>query len=296
MCNSDAFVYSFWYDKTGSVDRVSINEVLCIASYIANNNKFILYTYNPKDPYMLFLRDCISYVDNSKLFEIRDANEIINKREMFFDTGAGGGIAAFSDYFRYSLLCKFGGWWVDMDTICLRDFSVIRDNIVFASERKLYSSGIQAATCVIKSNKDSEVMNSINFIAKNKIDSYFSNRNTKIDKIPWGVIGPVFLSEFINLNNLQSHVAGPNVFCEIDWFCIEKFISPYAIVDFSNAYCLHMWNAMWERNGLPKNHTYPKGSIIEYFKERYLPKDVISKFQNIEIDFHSIIDMKFRNK
>lgn len=45
-----------------------------------------------------------------------------------------------------------------------------------------------------------------------------------------------------------------------------------------------------------KNHIYPKGSIIEYCKEKYLPKDVVSKFKNTEIDFYSIIDIKFRNK
>ena len=33
-----------------------------------------------------------------------------------------GSYAGFANFFRYELLRKRGGWWVDLDTICLRPF------------------------------------------------------------------------------------------------------------------------------------------------------------------------------
>ena len=42
--------------------------------------------------------------------------------------------AGFSNYFRYKLLLERGGWWVDLDTVCLKPFD-FDDEFVFSSEQ-----------------------------------------------------------------------------------------------------------------------------------------------------------------
>ena len=55
---------------------------------------------------------------------IRDANKIINREEIFYFANPATNepnIAPFSDLFRFKLLHEIGGWWCDVDTICLSD-------------------------------------------------------------------------------------------------------------------------------------------------------------------------------
>jgi hypothetical protein len=60
---------------------------------------------------------------------VRDANEIIAETHVFKNARQNT-FAAFSDFLRYKLLLDRGGWWVDVDTICLRPFD-FEDDYVF---------------------------------------------------------------------------------------------------------------------------------------------------------------------
>jgi hypothetical protein len=55
--------------------------------------------------------------------ELRDASEILPQARVFFygaRAGVGrGSVAVFSNLFRYHMLHRMGGWWVDTDVICL---------------------------------------------------------------------------------------------------------------------------------------------------------------------------------
>jgi hypothetical protein len=53
---------------------------------------------------------------------LRDANEVMPKENLFFLENSHSSkkdVAPFSDYFRLKFLHDFGGWWCDVDTICL---------------------------------------------------------------------------------------------------------------------------------------------------------------------------------
>lgn len=52
----------------------------------------------------------------------RDANDIIPIEEVFYYDNPHSGLqdlGPFSDLFRFKLLSERGGWWIDVDTICL---------------------------------------------------------------------------------------------------------------------------------------------------------------------------------
>ena len=67
-------------------------------------------------PYHLWLYDIPKNVPEGTI--IKDANEIIPKKDIFKHWS--GSLATFADIFRYKLLHKLGGWWVDLDLVCLR--------------------------------------------------------------------------------------------------------------------------------------------------------------------------------
>jgi len=80
-------------------------EKLSIASYIKNGHEFELFLYDANF-------ECPQGV------VVRDANEIISEKYIFLDSRES--YASFSDWFRFKMLFDLGGWWTDLDSVCLR--------------------------------------------------------------------------------------------------------------------------------------------------------------------------------
>ncbi len=100
-------------------------EQLCIASFLYHGCDFHLYTYG----------DVANVPDAEGHFVLMDANQIIPEKDIFI--AHGGSYGAFSDWFRWSLLCEKGNFWVDMDVICLKPF-VFNEDLVYGFEDKDY--------------------------------------------------------------------------------------------------------------------------------------------------------------
>jgi len=93
---------------------------------LANGHHYQLYVYN--------------HVANiPEGVEILDGHEIIPESERF--VSKRGSHALFSDWFRWELLYRKGGYWVDLDEVCLRSFDFAED-IVFGCEEPGRASNI----------------------------------------------------------------------------------------------------------------------------------------------------------
>src|SRR5437764_1467400 len=80
----------------------------CLQSFIEQGHAFHLYVYEP--------------VDVPDGVVLMDANEVIPFEEIFYyrdPTTGRKDLGPFSDLFRFRLLDMRGGWWVDVDTVCL---------------------------------------------------------------------------------------------------------------------------------------------------------------------------------
>ena len=97
--DATAVVQSIW------LGPLSVMERLVIASFGANGHEFHLYTYDQLD-------------DLPGGAVLKDAREVLPAKWVLRDSR--GSFAGFSDVFRYKLLLEKGGWWVDMDTVCLQ--------------------------------------------------------------------------------------------------------------------------------------------------------------------------------
>lgn len=97
---------------------LSLVERLSIKSFLANGSDFHLYTYEPIE----------NVPDGTTL---KDANEIVPQEDFF--VSKKGGLAGFSDFFRWHLLDRRGGVWVDLDVVCLKPFDM-EENIFFGLE------------------------------------------------------------------------------------------------------------------------------------------------------------------
>jgi len=92
-------VHGLWIGKLGDIQQLSIRSFLKIGH-----------------PYHLWVYDLPKNIPKGTI--IRDANEIFPKNMVFKHWS--GNLATFADMFRYKLLYKYGGWWVDLDLVCLK--------------------------------------------------------------------------------------------------------------------------------------------------------------------------------
>ncbi len=106
-------VQSLWIGE-----KLSKVAQLCIKSFLKNGNPFHLYTY-----------DSVEGIPEGTT--ILDANTILSKDLIF--TSHNGSVAHFADWFRWKMLEKQGGIWVDMDLIAVKQFD-FKEEILFGFE------------------------------------------------------------------------------------------------------------------------------------------------------------------
>jgi hypothetical protein len=112
-------------------NRLSRFEYNSIKSYLVAGYEYHLYTY-----------DKVDNIPENVI--IKDGNEILDKKEIFYYEGS---IAPFSDLFRYKLLYERGGVWTDCDIICMKQMSEDDNHeYIFVAERTILKGAF--ASCL----------------------------------------------------------------------------------------------------------------------------------------------------
>jgi hypothetical protein len=96
---ADTTIQSLWIGE-----RLSTIERLSIQSFLTNGHEYHLYVYSDvgEVPSGVVLKDASSIIPRDGIFTTR------------------GSLSIFSDWFRNELLFARGGYWVDLDVVCLR--------------------------------------------------------------------------------------------------------------------------------------------------------------------------------
>jgi len=83
-------------------------QLLSMESFVKQGHKYILWAYDVEKKKKIVPKGVI----------VKNGNDIIKKRYIFKHWS--GNLATFADMFRYKLLYDKGGWWADLDLICLK--------------------------------------------------------------------------------------------------------------------------------------------------------------------------------
>ena len=227
--------------------RLSPLEQLSIQSFLRNGHPFILYTYED-----------VANVPEGTL--IYDANEILPQSE--FDYTKFSSLGAFSDFFRHKMLLEKGGWWVDVDTVCVRPFR-FDTPYVFSSEATSTGTHTNSGNIKVPANSD--------------IEKYIWGECLKVDpsSIKWGAVGPALVSRAVEKFGLQEYVQPPVVFCPVPWWDVKTLVDPstdFKIEEETNA--VHLWGEMWNRRQVDKTK-FPTGSPYEILR-----RDAFQEYQD----------------
>ena len=223
----------------------TLNELsrLAIKSWINLGYKVHLWIYDPVNDPLL----------NNENIILKDANEI---HPLNVGDCVKQDILPFSDLWRYKLLYKFGGIWLDADMVLLQRIN--EDEIIISSEYTMKSGAYKshrdlvANIGVLKFNKNNEFL-------KQVIDKiYVSKRKAEFcDNMR------LFQKQIKNSGEYDNYVVPPRIYCPIPWWqCREQYYNKdykikYDVETPSNdyilktAYGIHLWN----------NFTYNKNKI-----------------------------------
>ncbi|MDR0559651.1 MAG: hypothetical protein LBG92_05740 [Prevotellaceae bacterium] len=240
MSDSNKIIQGLWVD--GQLKKL---QRLCIKSFIDNGHDFHLYTYNMD-------------INAPAGTVVKDAGAIIPEKNVFLD--GRGSLGAFSDWFRYRLLYETGGWWADVDMLCLKPFD-FEDDYVFSSENG--KNFVQETNVgVIKVPPKSDIMAyCLQYISKINLS----------DRIEWNSIGCCVVNSFIEKNREYNlYVQKPHIFCPIPYYYYSLMYNNVLIDLSEKSYGVHLWNEMLRGNNIDADSQFHKNSLYERLKNRCL--------------------------
>jgi len=242
-------IQSLWIGELGTMEK------LCIKSFLANGHPFHLYTYG-------------------ELEGVPEGTTVMNASEILpkGDVASFPTLQQFADYFRYKLLYERGGWWMDMDTVCLRPFEFKQDYVfarVVATNRPMVYNGF------IKVPAKSEIM--YNCYTRIEIMDAYSRSVADFQGL-----GPHMLTRLVSELKLNGYVVDGDTFDPVHWDKLHLLIDPAFKPDLSKSYTLHLFHAAW--NDGPEAHGrkmytdqhYSTDCIYERLKRRYLSSPKVS--------------------
>ena len=241
---NNKIINSMWIgDSLSNVEKLSIN------SFLKNGHDFHLYVYDDikEVPDGVVINDANTILDSSKIFKYKQMGG--RKGNIIGDEGFAG----FADWFRYVLLHKKGGWWSDLDSICLKKFDILRPYFFTT----LNGEGKWATNGIFKTQRNSLVM------------SFCINRCEEIgEDVGWMKTGPCLLRRAYLTHILDDFAKTEEIF---DLFKSgNKIFADNQNLDLRGVYSVHMYNSELAKRKIDKNGVFPKDSLFEKLKRRYL--------------------------
>ncbi len=219
-------------------------EKLCVQSFIDHGHEFHIYTYGE-----------LGGIPGGAI--IKDAEQILPFAEATIGTQQNW--SSLSDYFRYALLYKLGGYWVDMDSICVKPFDFI-DEIIF-SEDSFGSDWFP--TCILRFPPKHPLIKTM--LENSKVNVRKKNVKTLY------VGGPPLLTEQIKKAKMENHVYPRMKFFDYNTKYGNFFNNAYrGEIHFTpTTHAIHIGQDFLARSGFDKNARFDSQSLFEQMKAKH---------------------------
>lgn len=189
--------HGFWHGPPLGAIRTA-----CLKSFLAKGHRFKLYTYQ-------------THKEAPSGIELEDANIVLPESEIIWHNTD---IGPFSDLFRYALLKEEGGWWCDVDTVCLSG-SIPEVDEAWSLEWPEIDPN-QVGNGQICLRKGSILAKELYQKCLERSRSPLQDRSS---------LGPHLFSEIVSaLNRGKNHNASPAQFYPINWLsCFKLWLPEY---------------------------------------------------------------------
>jgi hypothetical protein len=255
----ESTVNGLWIGK-----ELSKLELLTIHSFLKFGYKFRLWLYEPlltPLPEGVIVGDANKIIPKEQVFKYKNKNQ--------FGHGKGS-VAGFSDVFRYKMLHDFGGWWVDMDVTCLKNF--YHDKPYFF--RKHHE--LKVVGNIMKCPKGSLLMKRCYEEARAEVTESNTDWHKPIE----------ILNKHLEQLGLSQYIVNDSSNAD-KWEITSSYVFGTPMIP-SQWNFIHWQNEEWRNQRLPKDQFYFKGLLAQLLMNYALyepPKTMPQELFN-EIRFH----------
>ena len=240
-------------------DHLGYLEQLCLVSATAVGHPVTLYTYTP---------DNLKGVPDG--IEIRDAREVMPKQKLVTYADSGS-FALGSNFFRYELLAKDLGYWIDADIYLLKPLN-FKEQYVFGWE---HENTINNAVLFLPSDSDM-ARDLFEIPLSNQRPPWFGPRRSlayfwkrimkgppRVEEFPWGTFGPQMVDYLAKKHKVVNQAQKPSVFYPISWKNARSLYGPAHVIEeliAPETHTVHLYNSrLVGLNDRPP----PRGSYID---------------------------------
>ncbi|KAA0019005.1 hypothetical protein F0A16_06510 [Salinicola corii] len=238
-----AVFQSFWHgEELPEFVKIAIN------SFLAHGHEYHLYSYRE--------------------FEIPagaigiDAREILEESEIFYyrnEDGSRGSIAAFADLFRYELLSRVGGWWVDADVLCRCRPGVLPPGELFFG----WEDEERICNAILKFPIGHPILEEL----KEKC------RAAGTDALEWGQVGPYLLTAIAKGHSI-THLAYPPAYAyPVHWreyqYYVRRADTKQVQHKLRGTPFVHLWQEMFRNDETLSLEVPEEGSFWMRMSKRY---------------------------
>lgn len=247
--------------------RLSRLELLCVRSFLAHRHPVHLYHYDdvPNAPAGVELRDADAILPGA----------LAPRKPV--PPFAQGSMKSFSNVFRYHLLHRLGGWWADMDFVCLRPWRFDAPALTASTLEERW--GRIANCCAMRFPAGHPVLSS----CIEACDRPEARANGYIET------GPLLLHRVLGELGSAHLMLAPSVFCPVPWNATWQLLRPLwrrftpgellqrirrphlSMCYRSDTVACHLWNELWRKAGRDKDARGPFSCLYERYQRRWNP-------------------------
>jgi hypothetical protein len=216
-------------------------QLLCLRSFVRHGHRVEVFTYDD-----LNMPEWITRRDAREIFH---ANRILQ-----YQSGFGRGSPALhSNLFRYVMLRKLGGWWVDIDVLLLEPKFPVSE-FYFAQAAKDYMT---VNTSVIKFPAGHPLL----------VDAVERCLALGENVSAWGQTGPTLLTELLEKHELLRFSRPWQTTYPVAWTDVIGLFDPARREEIASrcrgSIFLHLFNEIWRGAGIPGDLGPPAGSFLD---------------------------------
>jgi hypothetical protein len=233
IVNSSEVVRTFWHG--GPLD---LSRLACLQTFALHGHRVELYSYEN-------IR-CPNWITRRNAAEILPTDQILR-----YQLGEGaGGVALHANLFRYALLYRLGGWWIDCDII-LREPSLPANEFFCVREDEPYINN-----AIIK------------FPAGHPLMAEAIRQCMEIgENAVWGQTGPRLFSQLLQDYQLASLSQPAPASCPLPWWYVGGLLDPDRLDEVTQqatkSKFVHLCAEVWRRAGVSTASAPPQGSFLQ---------------------------------